>query len=106
MSWDRTGLNKDAKKLLYLLKFNKVLVFLLKLIFMKTFGKALYMFLVIAFSMNIGWVIYYWNIHDNFSLLTFEVPKTIYLLIQVLALASFSKSLIDLFKTDNDKNEI
>ena len=73
---------------------------------MKTFGKFLYTLLVILFSMNIGWVIYYWNTYDTFSFVTFEIPKTLYLIIQILVLASFAKSLNDLYKEDKDENKI
>lgn len=76
------------------------------MIFMKTFGKFLYTIMVILFSMNIGWVIYFWNTYDTFSFVTFEIHKTIYLLIQILVLASFTKSLNDLYKEEKDKNKV
>ncbi|MFD2034419.1 hypothetical protein ACFSKL_06430 [Belliella marina] len=73
---------------------------------MKTFGKALYMLLVILFSMNIGWVIYHWNTYNTFTFVSFEIPKHIYILLQIAILASFVKSLNDLYKIDKDKNKI
>ncbi len=73
---------------------------------MKTLAQSLYLLMTIIFGMNIAWLLYYWNAHETILFANFEIPKVLYLVLQLIFLALFASRYLKIVKENQDQNKI